>query len=156
MHCNSSMTLLINYHTHDKPIWTTNSRCPQLSLDDATVLVRVVGARCLQVKKELRPTIDWEMLHIKAMCSLALANFQCPCELCGKSMAHDATTLTCPVCMIPSHKTCVDNVVANMSQAPTQLGELTPQVVIAKLADININVDGICKLCQLHIGKHGT
>ena len=126
-----------------KHIWTTNSQCKELGLVDATVRIRNTGTRCLQVKKEFRPTIDWEVVHIKHMCSLALDNLQCPCELCGMTTSHGLTTETCAVCMIPTHATCLDNAIAEFDQSSAPFGDVRPADVTTTLTTLGIHAQDL-------------
>ena len=117
---------LVSLYASDQPIWTANSKCQELGLTDATVIYPAVGTRCLQVRKQLRPTIAWEVLHIKTMCSLVQGNLQCPCELCGQLVIDDKATTTCPVCMMATYMTCMDNLLGKIGLRPSQLGDGNP------------------------------
>ena len=61
---------LVSLDASNKHILTTQSKCQELGFTDATVIYPAVGTRCRQVRKQMRPTIAWEVLHIKTMLSL--------------------------------------------------------------------------------------
>ena len=143
---------LVSLDASNKPIWTTNSKCQELGLTDATVIYPAVGPRCRQVRQELQPTIAWEVLHIKTMCSLVQGHLQCPYELCGQLAIADEATTTCPVCMMATHMTCMDNLLGKTGLRPSQLGHGNPTEIMATLTTIGIG-DDICKKCLLSLGK---
>ena len=149
---NGHRGILVSPDASDQPTWTTNSKCQELGLTDATVIDPAVGIRCVQARKQLRPTIVWEVLHIKTMCSLLQGNLQCPCQLCGQLVIDDKATTTCPVCIMATHMTCMNNLLGKTGLRPSQLGDGNPTEIMATLTTIGIG-DNICNFRLLSLGK---
>ena len=146
---------LVSLDSGDRPIWTNNARWPEMGLSDATVLYPAVGVQCRHVKKDLRQNLDWEVLHIKTICSLMYGNLQCPCDLCGQSHADEEVTMICPVCMMPTHTTCIDEFIAKHGQISAQVETPAATELSAVLAHLDVSSNDMCKLC-LHSLDNST
>ena len=86
------------------------------------------------------------------MCSLALDNLQCPCELCVMNTSHGLTTETCAVCMIPTHATCLDQVTTAFEQSSAPFGDVRPEDVTTTLTNLGIYAEDILSHVQVGVG----